>query len=60
MTIELGVFGGDDRLPQNRIDVVVADDDAALRRELADQLTLRGIHARDRARRVVVERRDLR
>ena len=38
MPVELGVFGGDDRLAQQRVDVVVADDDAALRGELADHL----------------------
>ena len=31
MTVELRVFGRDDRLPQQRVDVVVADDDAPLR-----------------------------
>ncbi len=58
--IELGVLGGDDGLPEQGVDVVVADDDPALRGELADDLAVGGIDARDRARRVVVERRHLR
>ena len=58
--VELGVLGRDDRLPQQRVDVVVADDDAALGGELADHLAVARVDARDRARRVVVERRDLR
>ena len=40
MALELGVFGRDDRLAQHRVDVVVADDDAALGGELADDLAL--------------------
>ena len=60
VAIELGVLGRDDRLAQQRVDVVVADDDAALRGELADDLAVGGVDARDRARRVVVERGDLR
>ena len=39
--VELGVFGGDDRLAQQRVDVVVADDDAPLGGELADHLAAR-------------------
>ncbi len=57
--VELGVLGGHDRLPQHRRDLVVGDDDAPLRRELADDLAAGGVDARDRARGVVVERRDL-
>ena len=53
--LELRVFGRDDRLPQRRVDVVVADDDAALGGEFADDFALRRVEARDRARRVVVE-----
>ena len=40
MAVELRVFGGDDRLLQQRVDVVVADDDAPLGGELADQLVV--------------------
>ena len=60
MPVEIGVFGGDDRLAQHRIDVVVSDDNAPLRREFPDQLSLRGVDARDGAGRIVVERGDLR
>ena len=56
--VEFGVLGRDDRVAQQRVDVVVADDHAPLRRELADHLAARRVHARDRARRVVVQRRD--
>ena len=38
--VELGVLGRDDRLAQQRVDVVVADDDAALGGELADHLAV--------------------
>ena len=58
--IEFGVLGGDDRLPQQRVDVVVADHDAPLRGELTDHLAAAGGDAGDRARGVVVERRHLR
>ena len=54
------VLGGDDRLPEDVRDVVVADDDAPLDGELADQLTPPGLHARDGVGRVVVEGDDLR
>ena len=60
MAIELRVLGRDNRLPQQRVDIVVADDDAPLRRKLADHLSVRGIDPRNRARRIVVERRHLR
>ena len=50
MAVEFRVFGRDDRLPQQRVDVVVADDDAPLRRELANQLSAGGIDPGDRAR----------
>jgi hypothetical protein len=50
VAIEIGILGGDDRLSQQRVDVVVADDDAALGRELADQLAVSRVHPRDRAR----------
>ena len=37
----VGVLGRDDRLAQDRVDVVVADDHAPLGRELADHLAVR-------------------
>ena len=58
--VEVGVLGGDDRVAQHRVDVVVADDDAPLRRELADDLPVGGVDAGDRARVVVVEGGNLR
>ena len=58
--LELVVFGGEDRLPELRRDRFVGDDLAPLDRELADDLAAGAVDARDRARRVVVERRDLR
>ena len=60
MLLELGVLGGEDRLPQLRRDRLVGDDLAPLDGELADDLAARAVDARDRARRVVVERGDLR
>src|SRR5262249_54638824 len=60
MPFELGVLGGDDRMAQQRVDIVVADDDPALSGEFADDLAVGSVNARDRARRVVVERGDLR
>ena len=57
--LEVGVLGGDDRLPQHRRHVVVADDDAALGGELADHLAVAREEAGDRVRLVVVERADL-
>ena len=60
VAVELGVLGGDDRLAQQRVDVVVADDHPALGRELTDELVVGGVDAGDRARRVVVEGRNLR
>ena len=58
--VEIGILGGDDGVAQQRIDVVVADDHAPLRRELADDLAVRRVHARDGAGAVVVERGNLR
>ena len=55
MALELGILGGNNRVAQQRIDVVVADDDAPLSGELADDRTVGGVDARDRARRVIVE-----
>jgi hypothetical protein len=60
VALELGILGRDDRLPQEGIDVVVADDDAALRGEFADHLALRRVEPGDGAGGVVVERGDLR
>ena len=58
--VELLVLGGDDRLAQPRRDLVVADDDPALGRELADDRAVVRVDAGDGVRRVVVERGDLR
>ena len=58
--IEPVVFGGEDRLLELRRDRLVGDDLAPLDGELADDLAARAVDARDRARRVVVERGDLR
>jgi len=60
VTVEFGVLGGDDRLAQQRVDVVVADDDAPLGGELADDLSAARVDARDCAGRIVIERRHLR
>ena len=54
------VLGGDDRLPQHRRHVVVADDHAALDREFANLLTVAREQARDGVWTVVVEGADLR
>ena len=59
VAVEARVLGRDDRLAERRRDVVVLHDDAPLGRELADDLAVRGVDARDRVRRVVVERLDL-
>ena len=58
--LEVAVFAGDDRLTQHRRHVVVADDDAAFDRELADHPFVAREQAGDRVRLVVVERADLR
>ena len=55
---KLVVLGREDGLFERRRDVVVADDLAALDRELADDSPPRAVDARNRARRVVVERGD--
>ncbi len=60
VAIELRVLGGDDRLAQQRVDVVVADDDAALGGELADHLATGRIDPGDGAGGIVVEGGDLR
>ena len=60
MLVEVLVLGRDDGLPEERRDLVVGDHRAALRGELADDLAGARVDARDRARRVVVEGRDLR
>ena len=46
MRVETRVLGRDDGLPERHGDVVVADDDAALRRELADDLAVRRLSTR--------------
>ena len=58
--LEVGVFRRDDRLAELRRDRFVGDDHAALGGELADHLAVRAVDARDGARRVVVERGNLR
>ena len=60
VAVELRVLRRDNGLPQQRIDVVVADDHAPLRRKLPNQLIAGGIDSGDGARRIVVERRYLR
>jgi hypothetical protein len=60
MTVEVGVLSGDDRLSQQRVDVLVGDNHPPLGREFADDLAVVGHDPRDRVRRVVVERRHLR
>jgi hypothetical protein len=60
MAVEFGIFGGDDCLAEQWVDVVVADDHAALRRKFADYLAVGGVNARNRAGCVIVECRDLR
>ena len=60
MAVEFGILGGDDRLTEKWVDVVVADNYAALRRKLANDLAVGGVNARNRAGCVVVECRDLR
>jgi hypothetical protein len=59
VAVEAGVLGRHDRLPQGHGDVVVADHDAPLGRELADDRAVEGLQACDRARRVIVERGNL-
>jgi hypothetical protein len=58
--LEICVLGRDDRLPQDGRDLVVADDDAALGRELSDDLAVSSCKARDGVGTVVIERADLR
>ena len=58
VAIETCILGREDGLVEARRDVVELDDDAPLRRELADDLSVRGIDAGDRVRSVVVERRN--
>ena len=60
MLLELRVLGGEDGLLQLRRDRLVRNDLAPLDGELADDLAVRAVDAGDRARRVVVERGDLR
>jgi hypothetical protein len=58
--LEIRVLGRDDRLSQDGRDLVVADDDAALGRELSDDLAVSCCKARDGVGTVVIERADLR
>ena len=58
--VEVGIFGGDERLAKERGDVVVADDQPSLDGEVANQLAVGGVDARDGARVVVVERGNFR
>ena len=58
--LEVLVLGRDDRLAQQGRDAVVAHDEPPLLGELADDVAVAGVDAGDGARRVVVERRDLR
>jgi hypothetical protein len=60
MRIESGVFGGDDRLPEVRRNVVVPDNEAALDGKIANQLAVRRVDARDRVGVVAVEGRNFR
>ncbi len=60
MAVEPCIFRSHDRVPQRHRDVAVADDDPPLRGELPDDVAVERLEARDRARCVVVERRDLR
>jgi hypothetical protein len=57
--VEVGVLGRDDGIAQDRVDVVVADDDAPLGRKFADHLPVRRVDAGNRAGAVVVERGNL-
>ena len=60
VAVEPRILRGHDGVPQRHRDVVVADDDPPLGRELADDVAVERLEARDRARCVVVERGDLR
>ena len=56
--IEPGIFGGDQCLAEERRNVVVADDQPSLHGEIANQLAVGRIHARNRVGVVVIERGD--
>ena len=56
--VEPRILGRDDRIAQQRRDLFVADDDAALGGELADGPAVAREDARDRVRTVIVERAD--
>ncbi len=58
MLIEVVVFGREDRLFEQGGDAFVRNDLATLDGELTDDFAPRAVDARDRARRVVVERGD--
>jgi hypothetical protein len=53
--VEVLVFGRDDRVAQVRRISSYEIDEAALGRELSQRLSVRGVHAGDGVRRVVVE-----
>src|SRR6185503_7042458 len=59
VAFELGVLASNDGLTQLRRNRVVGDDFAPLDGELSNNLSARSVYPADRARRVVVERRDL-
>ena len=56
--VEVLVFRRDDGIAQVRRNLVVRNDEPPLGRKLAERFSIRCIHARDRARRVVVQLRD--
>ena len=58
--VEILVFRRHNRLLQEGRNLVVRDDDPTLGGKIADDLAVGAVDARDGARRVVVERRDLR
>ena len=58
MLEEPRILRGQDRLAEVLRNVVVVDDDAALDRELANELTILPEHARDGVGRIAVERAD--
>ena len=59
MLLEIGVLSSKNRLAQSGRDRFVRDHFATLNRELADDFTLGAEDPRNRARRVIVERRNL-
>ena len=59
VVIELGILRRQDGLAHERRDLLVLQIDAPLRGEFADDAPVAGVHARDGARLVLVERRHL-